>query len=712
MQNITSEKKIFTLFQSGSLKRKSRLAWKFMCINGALILSLSLIQMIFLTIETKRSLRSDFIENTKDLTLAQCSAVVNRIGQFQNEMHMYSKSSSIVYGTKEEIIENLRSQVEDRSKDFNYILYAESDGMASSDIGEDVDIHDRPYFTAIMKDGKDEYIDDPVLSRMTGKGVFHIAQAVKRNDRTYAVVVGVIDIGFLENFTSTIKFGKTGYAWVLGSDGTIIAHPTADYIMKKNLITGFSQGQNDLTAVAQKMSKGETGYSIIRNLHRDKDLVCYAPIAGTPWSMAITVEDSQINSTALKLTHSMIITMIIILISLSALSGIFLIAAFRPLQIVGKTITNIASGNADLTQRIQLKSDNEIGEVVNGFNEFTEKLQSIVVELKKSKGVLAAAGESLHTGTQDTAAAMNQILSNIEDMNSHITNQASGVEETASAVNEIASNIQSLEHMIETQASGVSQASAAVEEMIGNINSVNQSVEKMAASFLSLEKNAADGSSKQQDVNERIEQIESESEMLQEANTAIASIASQTNLLAMNAAIEAAHAGEAGKGFSVVADEIRKLSETSSAQSKTIGDQLTKIKDSINGVVTASADSSTAFTAVTAGIKQTDELVRQIKAAMQEQQEGSKQINDALHSMNNSTVEVRNASAEMSAGNKAILEEVKSLQDSTVSMKESMSQMRSGAGKISSTGKELTDISGKLKDSIQNIGDQIDLFKV
>ena len=131
--------------------------------------------------------------------------------------------------------------------------------------------------------------------------------------------------------------------------------------------------------------------------------------------------------------------------------------------------------------------------------------------------------------------------------------------------------------MIESQSAGVSQASVAVEEMIGNISSVNNSMDKMASSFDTLSYNAQTGFTKQQDVNERIKQIESQSQMLLEANIAIANIAEQTNLLAMNAAIEAAHAGEAGKGFSVVADEIRNLSETSSKQSKTIGQQIGKV---------------------------------------------------------------------------------------------------------------------------------------
>lgn len=694
------------------MKKEKHLLTRILLIVAATILIINTFQVVFIAKRTKKITNQQIESDYTDLTKSYASQVVLKLSEYKTALDFYINSDAAQTGDTEEIVDWLRTTTSKRNKIFDYVAWVDETGKFQTDNGNETFVTQRDYYQAIVKNGADDFIDNPATSLTTGKTIIHVCRAVKHGGKNIGFFTGTVSMETINKLVKDITVGETGIATLFSGNGKVIS-TSGDLDEMETLAA--DKANNDVKNHIQTNSTSEyAGHFWNRNPHGHKQFNIFSGISGTQWTLVIMIEGAQIFRIANEIILYMSVAALILAVTLILVISLCVVSIMKPLVVVEKTLQGISSGNADLSKRILVKTnaDNEIGRLASGFNTFVEKLQHIIIAMKQTKNELVAAGTKLNDSTEDTAASITQIIANIESMTGNIGTQSESVAQTASAVNQIASNIESLNKMIENQSASVTEASAAVEEMIGNINSVNNSVTKMAEEFNQLEQKAADGVQKQDDVNARIQVIETESQALQEANTVISNIAEQTNLLAMNAAIEAAHAGEAGKGFSVVADEIRKLSETSSSQSKTIGEQLKKITDSIQEMVTASQEAGISFSRVSSGINMTNNLVQEIKNAMQEQGEGSKQISIALNSMNDSTSEVRTASSEMSEGNKTILEEIKVLQNATLSMKEGMEEMNIGAKKINETGSNLSSISENMKSSITKIGDEVDQFQV
>jgi methyl-accepting chemotaxis protein len=215
-----------------------------------------------------------------------------------------------------------------------------------------------------------------------------------------------------------------------------------------------------------------------------------------------------------------------------------------------------------------------------------------------------------------------------------------------------------------------------------------------------------------QEVAAYIQEISRESEGLLEINAVMENIASQTNLLSMNAAIEAAHAGEAGKGFAVVADEIRKLAENSGEQSKTISSVLKKIKDSIDTIIKSTNSVLNKFEAIDRGVSTVSDQEKNIRKAMEEQGAGSKQILESISRLNEATQMVKGGSQEMLERSRQVIQESKNLETATQEITSGMNEMATGAEQINVAVTRVNDISGHNKENIDVLVQEVAKFKV
>ena len=407
-----------------------------------------------------------------------------------------------------------------------------------------------------------------------------------------------------------------------------------------------------------------------------------------------------------------LLMIIIGLISLFAgfVISIWTIRSVTPLATVAKALNDIADGEGDLTASISINSKDEVGRVANNFNRFVATLHKIISTVKGSVEGLSSTSDGMISSMNSTQGALDKINSDISRVRDQMGTQSNAIKDVNDTVKLMDSYLENLAGLISQQTSSVTDSTAAVEQMVSSVQSVTEALEHNETQFNNLSQVSEIGFEKIAEVQQQVEEISVKSQSMSEANNVINNIASQTNLLAMNAAIEAAHAGEAGRGFAVVADEIRKLAEIASSQSKSISSGLKELIESIGQVVDKANILDHSFEDVRNAISVVVDEQQNIRTIMEEQRTGNNQVKTSFETIQNLSNSVYSGVMEMSKGSESIIQKTEDLVNITSDINTSMNNMANNSEDIEKQVSKVIELGKSTESGVKTVKSEIDRF--